>query len=111
MKKYSVVFSKGAESDLLEIVNLYESRSRNFAIELFKTVKSRILELSASPERGRQVPELEHQGIGDYRELIEGNYRIVYSISAELVMIHTIVDSRRNLEEILIKKLHLEQKE
>jgi len=43
--------------------------------------------------------------------LIEGNYRIVYSISDDRVAVHTIVDSRRNLEELLMKKLQLEQKD
>jgi len=111
LKRYSIFFSKGAEIDLLEIVNYYESKSRKFAIEIYRTIRSRVLELSATPERGRLVPELENQGIGNFRELIEGNYRIVYSISEDRVSIHTIVDSRRNLEEVLVKKLQLEQKE
>lgn len=108
MKPYSIYLSKGAELDLFEIVNYYESKNRKFAIEIYKTIKSRVMELSSTPERGRQVPELEQQGITNYRELIEGNYRIVYSISESRVSVHTIVDSRRNLEEILLKKLQLE---
>jgi plasmid stabilization system protein ParE len=111
LKRYSVVFSKGAEIDLVEIFNYYESRNRKFALELYQTVKARVLELSTTPERGREVPELEHQGIQGFRELIEGNYRIVYSISDGRVAVHTIVDSRRNLEELLMKKLQLEQKD
>jgi len=105
LKQFSVVFSKSAEIDLEEIVNYYESRNRTFSIELFKKIKARILELNQTPERGRQVPELERQGIQDYRELIEGKYRIVYSVSAERVAVHILVDSRRNLEEVLVKKL------
>ncbi len=93
---------------MLEIVNYYESKSRKFAVELYKTIKSRVLELAVTPERGRLVPELERQGIGNHRELIEGNYRVVYSISEENVSVHAIVDSRRNLEEVLVKKLQLE---
>jgi plasmid stabilization system protein ParE len=105
LKKYSVIFSKAAELDLQEIINYYESRNRKFAIELFRKIKGRILELNDIPERGRQVLELEQQGIEKYRELIEGNYRIVYSISDLTVAVHSIVDSRRNLEEILVKKI------
>jgi len=103
--KYSVIFSRAAELDLNEIVNYYESRNMKFAVELFKKIKARINDLSETPERGRQVPELEQQGIEKYRELIEGNYRIVYSISEMKVAIHSIVDSRRNLEEVLVKKI------
>ena len=111
MKRFSLVFSKGAEIDLVEIVTYYESRNRKFAVELYKTIKSRVLELSDTPDRGREVPELEHQGIQGFRELIEGNYRIVYSVSDDRVAVHTIVDSRRNLEELLMKKLQFEQKD
>jgi len=39
-------------------------------------------------ERGRQLPELEKQGILSYQELIEGNYRIVYSGSESRAAIH-----------------------
>jgi len=105
VKKYSVLLSKAAELDLHENINYFESRNRKFSIELYRTIKARILELYHNPERGRQVPELEQQGIEKYRELIEGNYRIVYSISDLTVAVHTIVDSRRNLEEVLVKKI------
>jgi toxin ParE1/3/4 len=105
LSKYELIFSKAAELDLHEIVNYYETRNRRFVADLYKTIKSRILELSEIPERGRQVPELEQQGIENYRELIEGNYRIVYSITGLRVAIHSIVDSRRNLDEVLVKKI------
>lgn len=61
--------------------------------------------LKTFPEQGRIVPELEKQNIVDYRELIEGNYRIIYAIQGDTVIIHTIIDSRRNLEDLIIKKL------
>jgi plasmid stabilization system protein ParE len=57
------------------------------------------------PARGRIIPELAQQNILEYRELIEGNYRIIYVIQDSLVVIHAILDSRRNLEELLMKKL------
>ena len=96
---------------MIEIVNYYESKSRKFAIEIYRTIQTRVLGLSATPERGRLVPELEHQGISNFRELIEGNYRIIYSISEERVSVHTIVDSRRNLEEVLVQKLQLDNRD
>ena len=105
MLSYELILSKAAEIDLIEIINYYEVRNKRYAIDLYRKIKSRILELSDTPERGRQVPELEHQGIENYRELIEGNYRIVYSIAGMRVAVHSIVDSRRNLEEILVKKI------
>ena len=54
------------------------------------------------PKSGRTVPELEHQGITKYRELIQEYYRIVYEISGNKVIVHTIFDGRRNFEDIII---------
>ena len=63
------------------------------------------MSLKEYPKSGRIVPELDRQGITKYRELIQGNYRIVYEISEKKVIIHTILDGRRNFEEIIISKL------
>ena len=41
----------------------------------------------------------------DLNEIIEGLYRIVYEIREKDVVIHTIIDSRRNFDEVLIAKL------
>ena len=97
-KKYRVIFSNFAEDDLKEI-NIEFSKSIFFSIE------GKVQNLKDFPEFGRIVPELEKQNILEYRELVEGNYRIIYSIQDEYITIHTIVDSRRNIEELIIKKL------
>lgn len=36
---------------------------------------------------------------------MQGLYRIVYEIREKDVVIHTIIDSRRNFDEVLIAKL------
>ena len=41
----------------------------------------------------------------DLNEIIQGLYRIVYEIREKDVVIHTIIDSRRNFDEVLIAKL------
>ena len=61
--------------------------------------------LQNHPKSGRIVPELERQSITKYRELIQEYYRIVYEISGNKVIVHTIIDGRRNFEEIIISKL------
>lgn len=64
-----------------------------------------VMSLQEHPKSGRTVPELERQGITKYRELIQEYYRIVYEISGNKVIIHTIIDGRRNFEDIIISKL------
>jgi toxin ParE1/3/4 len=104
-KLYKTVLSRYAEDDLEEILDYYFSRNVEYARKLLDLFELRIEKLKELPERGRIVPELEKQNILEYRELIEGNYRIIYAIEDNRVIIHCIVDSRRNLEELLIKKL------
>ncbi len=105
MKQYEVVLSQLAEIDINEIVSYYLQKNRDVALELYKRIKSRILELDNLPNKGRIVPELDKNGIHEFRELIEGNYRIVYSIHEMRVHILAVVDSRRNLDDILINKV------
>ena len=64
-----------------------------------------VLSLQEHPKSGRTVPELERQGITKYRELIQEYYRIVYEISGNKIIIHTIIDGRRNFKDIIVSKL------
>ena len=105
MKQYEVVLSQLAEIDINEIVSYYLQKNRDVALELYKRIKNRILELDNLPNKGRIVPELDTNGIHEFRELIEGNYRIIYSIHEMRVHILAVVDSRRNLDDILINKV------
>jgi len=104
-KKCKVIISKYAEDDLIEIINYYQTINSEYSNNLFFSIEEKINGLQDFPEQGRVVPELEKQNITDYRELVEGNYRIIYAIQSQLVIIHSIIDSRRNLEDLIIKKL------
>jgi toxin ParE1/3/4 len=104
MKEYKTVFSRYAEIDLIEILDYYQEMNPTYTKKILDRVEKRIEDLKQFPERGRVVPELERQNIMNYRELIEENYRIIYSIESNSVIIHSILDSRRNLEELLVRK-------
>jgi plasmid stabilization system protein ParE len=103
--KYKIIFSRYSADDLTEIIEYYMSVNAEFSKNLFYAIVEKVTKLKDFPELGRIVPELEEQGIVYYRELIEGNYRIIYDIQDRSITIHAIIDSRRNLEELLIKKL------
>ncbi|MDO8957925.1 MAG: type II toxin-antitoxin system RelE/ParE family toxin, partial [Deltaproteobacteria bacterium] len=57
------------------------------------------------PERGRIIPELREQGIAQYRELIIPPWRMIYRISEKTVHVLSVLDSRQNIEDILLKRL------
>ena len=105
MEIKEVIISQFAEDDLNEIVEYYFSLNPNDVENIVSEFETNVLSLQQYPKRGRIVPELDRQGISQYRELIQGYYRIVYEISEDKVIVHTIIDGRRNFEDILISKL------
>ena len=100
-----IIVSEFAEEDLNEIVDYYFSRSPNYVERIISEFEENVESLQNHPKSGRIVPELERQGITKYRELIQEYYRIIYEISGNKIIVHTIIDGRRNFEEIIISKL------
>lgn len=100
-----VEVSPFAQDDLNEIIEYYSSLSQNYVESTISEFEENVMSLKKHPRSGRVVPELEKQGILQYRELIQGYYRIVYEISDDKVIVHTIIDGRRNFEDIIISKL------
>ena len=105
MEIKEVLVTEFAKEDLREILEYYQSSSQKYVEKVISDFQENILSLNKHPKSGRIVPELERQGIENYRELIQGNYRIIYEISGEIVIVHTIIDGRRNFEDIIISKL------
>ena len=105
MEIKEVIVSQFAEDDLSEIVEYYFSLNPNYVENIVSEFETNVLSLQQYPKRGGIVPELDRQGISQYRELIQGYYRIVYEISEDKVIVHTIIDGRKNFEDIIISKL------
>ena len=104
-KKYEVVWSNTAENDLKNIIEYIADDSPPNALKIFKSIKQKASGLNTFPERGRIVPELQDQGILQYRELIIPPWRLLYRISEKNVFVLSVLDSRRNIEDILLKRL------
>jgi toxin ParE1/3/4 len=102
---YAVTWSDTAERDLLAIIEYIADESASRAYDVFKEVRRKASSLRSFPERGRVVPELQEQGITQYHELIVGPWRIIYRISKKTVYVLSVLDSRRSLEDILLRRL------
>ena len=100
-----VEVSPFAQDDLNEIIEYYSSLLQNYVESTISEFEENVMSLQQHPRSGRISPELERQGITQYRELIQGYYRIIYKISKDKVTVLTIIDGRRNFEEIIIEKL------
>jgi len=104
-KKYKVEWATVAENDLKQIIDYIATESPGNALQIFKKIQQKASSLYAFPERGRIVPELQGQGIHIYRELIIAPWRIVYRISDGTVFVLSVIDSRHNVEDILLDRL------
>ena len=104
-QKYDLIWSNVAENDLKNIVQYIAEDSPPNALKILNRIKTRASNLYTFPERGRIVPELRDQGILQYRELIISQWRILYRISEKKVLVLSVLDSRRNIEDILLKRL------
>jgi addiction module RelE/StbE family toxin len=102
---YDVDLSKNAETDLAEIISYIAKESPRTALEILKRLQDKIETLDHFPFRGGYVPELLKKNIKEYRQLIESPWRIIYKVEKKTVQVLTIVDSRRNLQDVLVEKL------
>ena len=104
-KECQVIWSNIAENDLKSIVEYIADENPSNALKIFNDIKERASTLYTMPDRGRIVPELRDQGIFEYRELIIPPWRILYRILEKRVYVLSVLDSRRNIEDILLTRL------
>lgn len=104
MKKIKVVWTETAVKDLDDIIEYISIDSINNAIEQYEKIKKAAIELNDFPKSGRIVPELNEQNIIKYRELIVSPWRIMYKQDRNIVYVMAIIDGRRNIEDILLRK-------
>ncbi len=104
--KYQVHIISEAEDDLFEI---YQYVSKNDSVsraeKLLDKLEEACLSLSELPNRGHIPPELERVGVYEYLEIHYKPYRIIYQILSNRVFIHCVLDGRRDLQELLQKRL------
>ncbi len=104
-REYNIIWADIAEKDLKNIIEYIADDSPINALKVFKKIKEKASSLYSFPDRGRLVPELRDQGILQYRELIHSPWRIIYRISENTVCVLSVLDARRNIEDILLKRL------
>ncbi|QOI96628.1 MAG: type II toxin-antitoxin system RelE/ParE family toxin [Flammeovirgaceae bacterium] len=89
-----VVWTELAVADLKSIHEYISKDSKLYADRYINKLIYRTNQLEKYPQSGRIVPEF---GKEDIRELVEGNYRIIYRIGTDLVGIVRVHHSARLL--------------
>lgn len=107
--KSNVIWAAVAENDLIYIIEYIAEESPQNALKILNKIRQKASDLYTLPERGRIVPELQDQGILQFRELIIAPWRLIYRISERKIFVLSVMDSRRNVEDILLKRF-LDQK-
>ena len=87
------------------IVSYLADRSPEAALSTLDRLEARARSLSALADRGRVVPELARLHIRQYRELIVTPYRVIYQVRGLRVLVLTVLDARRSVEDSLLDRL------
>lgn len=103
--EYSVYWTEAAQHDLESIINYIAVDSIDNALSVLYKIKEKADSLYTLPDRGRIVPELKFHNIDNYRELIHYPWRIIYRIEKNIVYVLSVLDGRRNMEDILLERL------
>ena len=104
-KSYQVLWTHTAQQDLTEIVEYIAQDSVGDALAILQKLETKAALLITLPNRGRIVPELLHTGISQYRELVNAPWRIIYRVENKQVLIMAVLDSRRDLQTVLLNRL------
>jgi len=89
-----VVWTEQAWSRLAEIEAFIARDDPKAAAKLIDNLVDRGEALARHPDRGRRLPELPGSGL---RELIVGNYRIIYRRGSKTIEVLTVFEGHRLL--------------
>lgn len=96
----NLFWTETAKEDLRAIKHYISEDNPAAAKQWIERLKKRARNALYAPYSGRKVPELLKD---DIRELIEGNYRIVYQVFENHLVVLTVFESHRLFPEKSIK--------
>ena len=89
--------------DIYDYVAVHDTPSKaNYVLERIERV---VESHSAFPERGSFPKQLLSLGIREYRQTFFSPYRVIYRILDKRVYVYLIVDGRRDMQTVLVKRL------
>ena len=94
----SIIWSHNSETDLDEIFEIISQDSPKNAINFIKGLVQSVEKILLFPNSGRVVPEF---SIAHIRELQYKDYRIVYSVMEDVVLILTVFNGHKEIRRFL----------
>jgi toxin ParE1/3/4 len=92
-------WTENAKQDLLSIKRYIAIDNPVAAKRWVQRLRERARNALNAPLAGRVVPEMSRE---DIRELIEGNYRIVYQVFADRLMILTVFEGHQLFPQVKV---------
>ncbi|MBN6773045.1 type II toxin-antitoxin system RelE/ParE family toxin [Pseudomonas granadensis] len=101
-----IVILQSAQADLKELrTYLVRQFSTQIWQSTYADLKTAILGLADQPYSGSIPVEIEKLNLGQYRQIISGMNRVIYEVREATVFIHIVVDTRKSLPALLMKRL------
>lgn len=104
-RRFTVRWTESAKRDLGDIVAHIAVEAPRSAHRVLNRIRDAAARLITYPHRGRLVPELRGLGLHSHREIICNPYRIVFQVVNDHVIVHAVLDGRRDLEDLLYERL------
>lgn len=106
MKQYRVRLTDEAELDLVDI---YRYVTDNDSIAAADNLLDQLERLCSAPsdlpQRGNMPPELDRVAVTNYLEVHFKPYRVIYEVIGREVVVHCVLDSRRDMQSLLERRL------
>ncbi|MDD2775014.1 MAG: type II toxin-antitoxin system RelE/ParE family toxin [Gallionella sp.] len=103
---YEVLLTHSAERDLEAIYDyIAENDTQANANYLLDKLTAVAISLEDFPERGAYPQELLALGIREYRQVHFKPYRLIYRVIGKQVLIYLIVDGRRDMQTLLMRRV------
>lgn len=101
-----IAVSREAQGDILGIwTYLAEKEGVETADSFLDEIEATIQSLETFPDRGHIPPELERISVLNYREIHQLPYRIIFEITHSPIIIHCVLDGRRDIQTLLSERL------
>jgi plasmid stabilization system protein ParE len=101
----AIFWTTSAYQDFVEIADYLAEESLGAAESFINRVDQELTHLAEFPHIGRVVPELERNNVTRFRELVLSPWRVVYPEEEERIFVVTVFDARRNIEDVLLRRL------
>jgi toxin ParE1/3/4 len=101
-----LVLHESAEHDLFELrIYILKNFDRNTWRITYSKIQESIRNLKKFPHVGSTPEEFEMLNLMQYRQILSGMNRIIYEVRQDTVYIHVITDGRRNMTDLLTRRL------